>query len=379
VAEWQPAVADLVLMAFGQVDHQVIPTPDFWSGKRVFLTGHTGFKGAWLAFWLDQLGAIVKGYSLAPISKPVLFNVLDISSHCESVLGDIRDRQNLAREISHFEPEIIFHLAAQPLVRHSYIHPVDTFQTNIMGSMNLLECCRQTMSIKTVLMITTDKVYENKENKQIFNEDAPLGGHDPYSASKAASELIASAYRKSFFDPDGRVRLVTIRAGNIIGGGDWSVDRLIPDCIRARETGKQLDVRYPHAIRPWQHVTDALKGYLTLAEKMTDDNERLPHAFNFGPNQQSRITVQEVLEMVGLRWKHKLQWHFSEAAGAQHEAGFLALDSSRAASLLGWKPSFDVIQSIDKTIDWYDQYFENPSLANIRAFTLSQISDNLSA
>jgi CDP-glucose 4,6-dehydratase len=369
-------------MVSGQVESdvapQVIPTPDFWSGKRVFLTGHTGFKGAWLSFWLDQLGAIVKGYSLPPITKPDLFDVLDISTHCESVFGDIRDRQNLATEINHFEPEIVFHLAAQPFVRHSYKHPVDTFETNIMGSMNLLECCRQTRSIKTVLMVTTDKVYENKENRQMFNEDAPLGGHDPYSASKAASELIANAYKKSFFDPDGCVKLVTMRAGNIIGGGDWSEDRLIPDCVRARETGEQLDVRYPNAVRPWQHVTDALKGYLTLAEKMAGENKPLPNAFNFGPTGQSQITVHEILEMVGLRWKDKLRWQFSETAGAQHEAGFLALDSSRAASLLGWKPSFDVTQSIDKTIDWYDQYFKNSSLSDIRAFTLSQISDNLS-
>jgi CDP-glucose 4,6-dehydratase len=376
-------VADLVLMASGQVESdvapQVIPTPDFWSAKRVFLTGHTGFKGAWLAFWLDQLGAIVKGYSLAPITKPNLFDVLDISAHCESVFGDIRDRQNLSTEISHFEPEIVFHLAAQPFVRHSYKHPVDTFETNIMGSMNLLECCRQTRSIKTVLMVTTDKVYENKENRQMFNEDAPLGGHDPYSASKAASELIANAYKKSFFDPDGCVKLVTMRAGNIIGGGDWSEDRLIPDCVRARETGEQLDVRYPNAVRPWQHVTDALKGYLTLAEKMAAENEPLPHAFNFGPTEQGQITVHEILEMVGLRWKEKLRWQFSETAGTQHEAGFLALDSSRAANLLGWKPSFDAAQSINRTIDWYDQQFIKPNASDMREFTLSQISDNLSA
>jgi CDP-glucose 4,6-dehydratase len=375
MARRQPAVADLVLTAFGRA----VPTPSFWSGKRIFLTGHTGFKGAWLSLWLNQLGAMVKGYALPPVTTPNLYDLLDISSNCESIIADIRDRQKLVSEIAHFEPEIIFHLAAQPLVRQSYESPVDTFETNFSGSLNLLESCRQVQSIKSVLIVTTDKVYENNEQQQSYCEDDPLGGHDPYSASKAAAELVASAYRKSFFDPEGRVQMVTMRAGNIIGGGDWSEERLIPDCVRALQNKTRLDIRSPNAVRPWQHVTDALMGYLILAEKMDAEEKLLPSAFNFGPIDRDKITVREILEMVNSKRQNKLDWRNTEIDDAPHEAAYLALDSTRASNLLGWRPAYDVRQSVERTLDWYDFFSGAPSPSNLRQFTLSQISENLFA
>jgi CDP-glucose 4,6-dehydratase len=379
MAKRQSTVADLALTAARQTASRVTPTPGFWSGKRIFLTGHTGFKGAWLSLWLDQLGAVVKGYALPPITTPNLYGLLDITSNCESIMGDIRDRQKLESEIAHFEPEIVFHLAAQPLVRQSYKKPVDTFETNVSGSLNLLESCRRVHSIKSVLIVTTDKVYENDNAQRSFREDDPLGGHDPYSASKAAAELVASAYKKSFFDPDGRAKIVTMRAGNIIGGGDWSEDRLIPDCLKAIENKTRLDIRSPNAVRPWQHVTDALRGYLILAEKLGTQKTSLPSAFNFGPIHQGRITVQEILEMVNRKWQYKLNWRSTESNDAPYEARYLALDSTRSSNFLGWKPAFDVFQSVERTLDWYDFFSSAPSTSSLRKFTLAQISENLSA
>jgi CDP-glucose 4,6-dehydratase len=375
----QSTVADLDLTASKQIVSRVSPTPGFWHGKRIFLTGHTGFKGAWLSLWLDQLGAVVKGYSLPPVTTPNLFDLLDIASNCENVMGDIRDRQKLASEIAHFGPEIVFHLAAQPLVRQSYIQPVDTFETNVSGTLNLLDCCRRVQSIKSILIVTTDKVYEQNEEQRSYCEDDPLGGHDPYSASKAAAELVAIAYRKSFFDPEGRVRLVTMRAGNIIGGGDWSEDRLIPDYLRAIQNNTRLDIRSPNAVRPWQHVTDALRGYLILAEKLGAEKTHLPTTFNFGPTHQNQITVREMMKIVNNRWHNALDWHNTEADDAPHEAAYLALDSTRASNFLGWSPAFDVRQSVERTLDWYDYFYSEPSPSDLRQFTLSQISENQSA
>jgi CDP-glucose 4,6-dehydratase len=379
MARRQSTVADLDLTASKQIVSKVTPTPGFWIGKRIFLTGHTGFKGAWLSLWLNQLGAVVKGYALPPVTTPNLFDLLDIASNCENVMGDIRDRQKLASEIAHFEPEIVFHLAAQPLVRQSYIQPVDTFETNVSGTLNLLDCCRRVQSIKSVLIATTDKVYEQTEGQRSYCEDDPLGGHDPYSASKAAAELVASAYRKSFFDPQGRVQMVTMRAGNIIGGGDWSEDRLIPDCFRAIQNKTRLDIRSPNAVRPWQHVTDALRGYLILAEKLGTEKAPLPATFNFGPTHLGQTTVREIMEMVNSRWQDKLDWRNTKADDAHHEAAYLALDSTRASNFLGWKPAYDVHQSVERTLDWYDFFAKAPPPSGLRQFTLSQISENLSA
>jgi CDP-glucose 4,6-dehydratase len=346
---------------------------EYWSGKRVFVTGHTGFKGGWLVAWLQHWGANVKGYALPPDTDPNLFSALNISSMCQSTFGDVRNKSKLQSEISEFSPEVVFHLAAQPLVRRSYDQPLETFETNVMGTINLLESCRQQPDLHTILVITTDKVYQNKERSKPYREDDPLGGHDPYSASKAATELVVQSWKKSFFDPENRIQVATARAGNIIGGGDWSVDRLIPDCIRAIQTGGRLTIRSPGAIRPWQHVADVINGYLLLAEKMADKGRPIPDAFNFGPPGNELVSVADVVELVNDHSQQKLDYIFTEDPDALHEAGLLVLDSSQARGLLGWTSGYNIAEAIKATLEWYDLYDQSPLPADLLELMVDQM------
>jgi CDP-glucose 4,6-dehydratase len=329
----------------------VVSVREFWQNKRVFLTGHTGFKGSWLALWLHSLGAKVYGYALCPNTTPALFEAANIrpllSGH---TLADIRDYAALCAAISEAEPEIVFHLAAQPLVRRSYIDPIETYSTNVMGTVNLLEAVRHSSHVKAVVNITTDKCYENKEWVWAYREDEPMGGHDPYSSSKGCAELITASYRKSFFAAQG-IGLATARAGNVIGGGDWSNDRLIPDFLRAIDANQVLKIRSPHAIRPWQHVLEPLNGYLLLAEALYHDQQTFGAAWNFGPPEQDAKQVAWIVNQLA----HHLpetRWEI-DANPQPHEANLLKLDSSKARQYLKWQPAWNLQTALQKISEWH--------------------------
>lgn len=327
----------------------------YYKGKKVFITGHTGFKGAWLACILHQAGAIVKGYALPP-TYTGLFSLLDEKEILESVLADIRDKKKLEEEIYNFLPDFIFHLAAQPLVRRSYQVPAETFDVNVTGTANLLEAVRGLTVPCTVVVITTDKVYENKETGQLYNEDDVLGGYDPYSASKACTELVVSSFRNSFFhvkDYDKhRKAIVSARAGNVIGGGDWSEDRIIPDIIKALQQGTPIGVRNPGSVRPWQHVLEPLAGYLMLGFKLDQDPKTFSIPFNFGPLPNDHLSVKELVEAAIHSWGNG-KWSDQSDPSQVHEAGLLRLDISRANQILGWHPKWNAAKAIEHTINWY--------------------------
>lgn len=334
----------------------------FWRGKRVLLTGHTGFKGAWLHFWLKQLGAHVQGLSLAPNTEPALFDLLaNDGAHAKGMV-DIRDRVAVLARVREANPEIVFHLAAQPLVRAGYREPVETFETNVQGTVNLLDALRAAPDLRAIVVVTTDKVYENPESAEPFIEVDPLGGHDPYSASKAAADIVTASYRRSFFLPRG-VGLATARAGNVIGGGDWAADRLIPDAVRALTSGKVLDIRRPDAVRPWQHVLEPLNGYMLLAEKLWNAPEAGP-AYNFGPDPASTATVREILELSAPYFSlANIGW--GDGSDGPHEAGLLTLDSTKAADELGFAPRFTLEQTVDRTWRWYRSLNEGKSASDL--------------
>lgn len=332
-------------------------TSTFFQGKKVLITGHTGFKGSWLTLWLLHLGAKITGIALQPCTEPNLFTLLGFSSQTPQFFNcfqDIRDAANLAALVKKAEPEIIFHLAAQPLVRASYRDPLTTFATNVMGTANLLDAVRNTPSVRVVVVITTDKVYcnpstINHHRSTAFNEDNHLGGHDPYSTSKACAELVASCYRDAFFNS--LPALATARAGNVIGGGDWSEDRLMPDTVRAWQAGKPLEIRRPEAIRPWQHVLEPLAGYMTLAEKLWEAPE-LAGAYNFGPETSAAATVREVVELAQAAYGHgDVIW--SDGSEGPHEAGWLALEIAKARTVLGVTPHWGLVESVNRTMSWY--------------------------
>lgn len=325
-------------------------TPAFWPGKRVLITGHTGFKGGWLTLWLQSLGADICGISLEPNTDPNLFTLAGIQNGIQHHICDIRDYESLAPIIQTFDPEIVFHMAAQPLVRASYRDPLGNFDTNVMGTANVLEALRTCPSARSIVVITTDKVYENLEIPKPYRESDHLGGHDPYSASKAAAEIIAQSYRKSFFTEKG-VGLATARSGNVIGGGDWSEDRLIPDAVRAWQTGGVIEIRAPNAVRPWQHVLDPLAGYILLAEKLWGD-ARFAQAWNFGPDHQAPVTVSEVIDLARATFGSG-DVHYPESYSGPHEAGLLLLDIEKSKKELGFRPLWDLETSIQKTIAWY--------------------------
>lgn len=347
---------------------------DFYNNKKVLVTGHTGFKGSWLSVWLLKLGANVIGYALDPYTQNDNFVVTDLSHKMIDIRGDVRDFEKLNSVIDAYKPEVIFHLAAQPIVRLSYDIPKETIETNVMGTTNVLEAFRRS-SAKVLIIITSDKSYENKEWIWGYRENDPVGGYDPYSASKGASELIASAYIRSFFNPEnfkshGKV-VATVRAGNVIGGGDWAKDRIMTDCIKALEEDKPIEVRNPQSIRPWQHVLEPLNGYLLLGSQMLDDPIKYSGAWNFGPDPESIIIVKEVVEKV-IKYYGKGAWKDVSNSNELHEAKLLNLDTSKARFVLGWKPRLNVDEAIKMTMEWYKKYND---ANNIFDFCLRQINN----
>jgi CDP-glucose 4,6-dehydratase len=322
----------------------------YWSGRRVLVTGHTGFKGGWLAAWLKRLGARVTGYALAPAQRPNLFELANIGDDIESSIGDLGDLVRLSAVVAAAEPEIVFHLAAQPLVRLSYEQPVETFATNVLGTVNLLQAARAVRSIRAIVVVTTDKVYENRDWVWPYREKDRLGGHDPYAASKACAELVTSSYRDSFFTA-GNVGVATVRAGNVIGGGDWSRDRLVPDVIMACQERNSVRLRNPTAVRPWQHVLEPLHGYLMLAERLAEEPAVFGSEWNFGPDENDALTVGEVTRRLIALWGSGSAEIDSDAH--PHETHALRLDSSKARTLLGWRPLLDVDEALRWTVEWY--------------------------
>ena len=341
----------------------------FWQSRRVFVTGHTGFKGAWLSLWLERLGAEVSALALAPATSPSLYAMAG-QWRGEHHIADIRDGAALSGVLQQAEPEIVIHMAAQALVRPSYADPAGTYATNVMGTVNLLDAVRSTPSVRTVLVVTSDKVYANDGQPKAFVESDPLGGSDPYSNSKACTELVCQSYAKSFLREQGVV-LATARAGNVIGGGDWAEDRLVPDFIRALEKGEPVMLRYPEAVRPWQHVLEPLGGYLTYACALTEAGDAtLPDALNFGPDAQDFATVAELADQLGRGFGLERSWEQAPGAWAK-EAPFLMLNSARAGDVLGWRPCLDRGQTVEWTVSWYDAHRRG---ADMREFTLRQIA-----
>ena len=342
----------------------------FWRGRRVFLTGHTGFKGGWLSLWLAELGAEVHGYALPPPTDPNFFTATGLDKRLvSSVIADIRDASSLERAMQAAQPDVVLHLAAQPLVRRSYAEPVETFAVHVMGTVNLLEAVRKTPGVKAVLNITTDKCYENREWVWPYRENEALGGHDPYSGSKACSELATAAWRRSFLDAAG-VQVASARAGNVIGGGDWAADRLVPDVLRALDAGRPLVVRSPLATRPWQHVLEPLSGYLTLAEKLCSEGAAFAEAWNFGPDEADARPVQWIVETLcarvpGAAWQH-------DAAPQPHEAHTLRLDSAKAHARLGWRPRWILSRALEATLEWHQAWKAGADMAE---FSLGQIRE----
>lgn len=346
----------------------------FWRGKKVLVTGHTGFKGSWLSLWLQLLGADVIGLSLEPPSTPNLFTSANIATDMTSIIGDIRDLSLVQQVFTKHKPEIVIHMAAQALVRYSYHNPVETFATNVMGSVHVLEASRQTDSVKSIVNVTTDKCYENQEWEWGYRENDALGGFDPYSNSKACSELVTSAYRTSYLNSS-NIGLASARAGNVIGGGDWAEDRLIPDMIRSFMAGQPVFIRHPNAIRPWQHVLEPLSGYLLLAENLYHAPKDYAGGWNFGPNDQDVRSVSWIADFMVTNWVEGASWKLLDEPQL-HEANYLKLDCSKVRHRLGWKPQWDLAQSLQETIDWYQAYQAG---CNMRDTTIEQIRQHMSA
>lgn len=342
---------------------------EFWRGRRVLITGNTGFKGAWLSLWLQGLGATVTGYSLSAPTDPSLFNLAGLGESMDCVTADLRDLSRLQRAVCDAQPELIFHLGAQAVVRQSYDDPVETFETNVMGTVHVLEAARKADSVCGVIVVTSDKCYENRGQEQAYRETDALGGHDPYSCSKACAELVASAYRRSFF-ADGPA-IATVRAGNVIGGGDWATDRLIPDCMRALLNGRSIHIRNPHAVRPWQHVLEPLGGYLAVARRLLLGDDSISTEFNFGPQHQDARPVRWIVEQLTALWGEDATWNADEGKHP-HEAHYLTVDSSRAHSELGWKPRLGLGTALEWTVAWFRAYAAE---MDMRQITLQQIQD----
>ena len=344
--------------------------PRFWRDTPVFVTGHTGFKGAWLSSWLLHMGARVTGYSLASPTVPNLFEQLALGSRMASIHGDVRDLGSLKREMSKSFPEVVIHMAAQSLVRRSYLEPLETYSTNVMGTLNVLEAIREIDSIKAVVIVTTDKCYENRERHSGYDETEPLGGFDPYSSSKACAEIVTASYRQAFFS-DSKARVGSARAGNVIGGGDWAADRLIPDLVRGWTVGKKPMVRNPDAVRPWQHVLEPLHGYLQLAERLSDSGAAFAEAWNFGPDEADHESVRSVADRAAQLWGGDASW-ISEQIDGPHEAGLLKLDSAKARARLGWRPVWGLQNGLAATIEWYKAQSKGQ---DVRALTDRQIEE----
>ena len=343
--------------------------PAFWRGRRVFVTGHTGFKGSWLCLWLQAMGAEVSGYALAPATSPALFEVADVARGMTSTIGDVRDYAALAVAMAAARPEIALHLAAQPLVPLSYAEPVETFATNAMGTVHLLEAVRHVPGIKAVVVVSSDKCYENREQDQGYRETDPMGGHDPYSASKGCTELIVASYRRSFLAAQG-VAVASARAGNVIGGGDWTASRLVPDVLAAFAAGSPVTLRNPGAIRPWQHVLEPLSGYLTLAQKLVEEGDAWAEGWNFGPADSDAKTVAWVVEQLATAWGPDARW--AVAAEPQvHEAHILKLDCGKARARLGWHPRWPADTAVARSLGWYQAWRKG---ADMHTYTLDEIA-----
>ena len=346
----------------------------FWQGRRVFLTGHTGFKGGWLSLWLQQLGADVTGYALAPPSGPSLFETAAVGRRMHSVLGDVRDGERLRAALQAARPDVVLHLAAQPLVRYSYANPVETYSVNVMGLVNLYEAVRATPGVRAVVNVTSDKCYENREWPWGYRENEAFGGYDPYSNSKGCAELVTSCYRSSYFNPERHaehgVALASARAGNVIGGGDWAPDRLVPDMLRAVGSGAPVMIRSPYAIRPWQHVLEPLSGYLLLAERLVQEGAAFAEGFNFGPFENDARPVEWVVEQLCQAWGAGASWKL-DGAPQPHEATYLKLDCAKARARLGWQPRWSLQHTIGQIVDWHKQLATG---ADMRALSLAQIT-----
>jgi len=330
--------------------------PAFWRDRRVFLTGHTGFKGSWLSLWLQRLGVELVGYALDPPTTPSLFEVARVGAGMRSIIGDIRNAEALAGAMRAAKPEIVIHMAAQPLVRYSYQAPVETYATNVMGTVHLLEAVRQTASVRAVVIVTSDKCYENKEWVWGYRENEPMGGYDPYSNSKGCAELVTAAYRSSYFNVaryhEHGVALASARAGNVIGAGDWAQDRLIPDILRAIVAGQPVQIRSPHAIRPWQHVLEPLSGYLLLAQCLHEEGAACGEAWNFGPTDEDARPVQWIVEYLTNAWGDGASWQL-DAHPQPHEAHYLKLDCAKARSRLGWSPQWNLGRTLESIVAWH--------------------------
>lgn len=351
------------------------PDVNVWKGRRVFMTGHTGFKGGWMSLWLAKLGAQVRGYALDPYTTPNLLDAVKIGSVIEDTRGDILDRARLEASMIEFKPEIVIHMAAQPLVRLSYSDPLGTYATNVMGTGHVLEAVRKTSSVRAVVSVTTDKCYENKEWVWGYRETDPLGGYDPYSSSKACAEIVTAAYRQSFFNvskfEEHHCGIASGRAGNVIGGGDWSDDRLIPDLVRGFLNGEEVRIRRPKSIRPWQHVLEPLWGYMRIAEELYKGNSGCATAWNFGPADDDAWPVARIAEKMVQVWGDGAKWVLDPDPGA-HEAGYLKLDASKARADLGWHPSLSIGTTLEWLVNWYRAHQKGEDM---HAYTVQQIED----
>ena len=349
-------------------------TSHFWRDKRVLLTGHTGFKGAWMSLWLHSMGAKVQGFALAPPTMPSLFEEAKVGDLIQSNLGDIRDFAATAKVVKEFKPEIVFHMAAQPLVRYSYDEPLETYATNVMGTAHVLESIRAIDSVRAFVNVTTDKCYENREWVWGYREVEAMGGYDPYSSSKACSELVTAAYRQSFLEKAG-IAVATARAGNVIGGGDWAKNRLIPDILRAFANKQPVSIRNPNSIRPWQHVLEPLSGYLLLAEKLCAEPASFSQAWNFGPKDDDAKPVGWIVESMASKWGKEASWSFDEG-NHPHEAHYLKLDISKARQSLGWSPRWSLDQALDHTVEWHMAWIQGK---DVRSQCIKQIEAYLAS
>lgn len=346
----------------------------FWKGKRVFVTGHTGFKGSWLALWLHYAGAEITGYALEPSTEPSLYALAGVGEAVTSIIGDVRDPEAISKAMLAAEPDIVLHLAAQSLVRRSYSEPVETYATNVMGTAHVLEAVRACASVRVALVVTSDKCYENREWVWGYREDEAMGGYDPYSSSKGCAELVTAAYRRSFFSGDSgagrRVAVASARAGNVIGGGDWATDRLVPDMVRAFADGERPLIRNPDAIRPWQHVLEALSGYVLLVERLWEDPARYASGWNFGPGEEDARTVSWIADRLMGCWGDNAAWQV-EWTPQPHEAHYLRLDCSKARTLLQWRPRLDLETALEWIVDWHKAHLDG---RDMRAYTVQQIA-----
>ena len=346
---------------------------EFWKGKRVFLTGHTGFKGSWLSLWLQSLGSEVTGYALTPPTAPNLYEVADVAQGMTSIIANILDLPKLQKAMQTARPDIVIHMAAQSLVRQSYAEPVETYATNVMGTVHILESVRNTPSVKAVLVVTTDKCYENKEEiHRAYHEREPLGGHDPYSSSKACAELITAAYRNSFLEQK-VIAVATARAGNVIGGGDWAADRLVPDILKAFQQNAVVQIRNPQATRPWQHVLEPLSGYLSLAEHLFYQGSAYSEGWNFGPHEEDARSVQWIVEQLAHSWGNEASWQLDPSSNP-HEANYLKLDISKAKARLGWTPSWSLQTALQNITHWHRSWLAQEDMKKLCLYQILQYS-----